>query len=212
MNDGLYHPFSEERFLAYQTGLKALINRAKASGAHIIVLTPPPFDPQSIPTRKTLLAEGKSDYGFKTPYKDYNQVLKRYRDWIMTLKFPKVTPIDIHTPFQSHVTLSRVSNSNYTLSSDGIHPNPLGHHLMARTILKQLQLFKDPNSLQEADFLAKKDPLFNKISKRTAMRSNGWLEYVGYTRARKTVKTDSIEEIEAQAQNMQKEINKLRNS
>ncbi|MDP6446091.1 MAG: SGNH/GDSL hydrolase family protein, partial [Pirellulaceae bacterium] len=45
MNDGIYYPFAAERFEAYQNGINKLIAKVNASGAKLILMTPPPFDP-----------------------------------------------------------------------------------------------------------------------------------------------------------------------
>lgn len=211
MNDGLYHPFSEERFSDYQKGIVSVIEKVKATGAKVIVMTPPPFDPQSVPKKKKLLDEGAADYGFRTPFKNYNDVLTKYGQWIMQLDIPDVTTVDIHTPMQKHVTEMRKVDPEYTISHDGIHPNPLGHLLMARLFLRSLNLLDDKKSLAEAEALRKKDRMCGWVAKRTAFRANGWLEYVGYTRAKKTVKSDSIEEVKKKAAEMQKDIDKLKN-
>ena len=50
MNDGIYYPFDEQRFAAYQDGINRLIEKVQASGARLILMTPPPFDP--LPLRK----------------------------------------------------------------------------------------------------------------------------------------------------------------
>ncbi|MDD7985381.1 SGNH/GDSL hydrolase family protein [Lentisphaera marina] len=210
MNDGLYHPFSQERFRDYQKGILALIEKVRASGAEVIVMTPPPFDPQSLNPRKTLKSEGADDFGFKTPYENYNDVLAKYGQWIMTLKIPGVTTIDIHTPIQKHVDEMRTKDPKYTISGDGIHPNALGHHLMARSFLKSLNLLNDDKSLAEAKEARKTDRLCALINKRTSQRANAWLQYVGYTRGTETVKTDSISDAEQEATLMQQEINKLK--
>ena len=45
MNDGIYYPFGEDRFKAYQNGVNRLIEKVHATGAKLILLAPPPFDP-----------------------------------------------------------------------------------------------------------------------------------------------------------------------
>ena len=45
MNDGIYYPFSKERFATYQQGIKRLIDKVHKSGAKLILMTPPAFDP-----------------------------------------------------------------------------------------------------------------------------------------------------------------------
>src|ERR1700682_2171978 len=48
MNDGIYYPFSEERFKKYQEGIQRLIARGEKAKAKIILLPPPPFEAQAI--------------------------------------------------------------------------------------------------------------------------------------------------------------------
>lgn len=58
MNDGIYYPFSEERFQQYQTGINTLIDKVTAHGAKLILMTPPPFDPLPMQKKgKLLMAE-----------------------------------------------------------------------------------------------------------------------------------------------------------
>src|ERR1043166_7579591 len=44
MNDGIYYPFSEERFKSFQDGMNWLHSEAGAAGAPIVHVTPPVFD------------------------------------------------------------------------------------------------------------------------------------------------------------------------
>ena len=41
MNDGIYHPQSDERMQAYQQGINKLIADSRAAGATVVLLTPP---------------------------------------------------------------------------------------------------------------------------------------------------------------------------
>lgn len=45
MNDGIYYPFSEERFEKYQAGINQLIEKVHATNAKLVLLTPPPLTP-----------------------------------------------------------------------------------------------------------------------------------------------------------------------
>jgi len=45
MNDGIYYPFSDERFQKFKDGVRRLRERAAAAGAKVIHVTPPTFDP-----------------------------------------------------------------------------------------------------------------------------------------------------------------------
>ena len=45
MNDGIYYPFSEDRFKKYQEGMLGMLLTAFETGAKVVVVTLPPFDP-----------------------------------------------------------------------------------------------------------------------------------------------------------------------
>jgi hypothetical protein len=91
------------------------------------------------------------------------------------------------------------------ISNDRVHPGEEGHLLMAKTILKGLGVTVPDEDLATI----KKDPLFNLVAKRRAMRASGWMPYIGYSRG-KTFRADSVEKTEADAQKLQDEINALR--
>lgn len=121
MNDGIYHPFSEERFAAYRDGIDRLAARVRGAGARMVLLTPPMFDPR--PKGDTVAGPGAPEYGYKKPYRDYDSVLARYGEWIMTFE----NAIDVHGPMVRHGGI---------LARDGVHPGAEGHWLMARAVLE----------------------------------------------------------------------------
>src|ERR1700760_3309515 len=41
MNDGIYHPYSDERFRKFQEGMQSLRDKAIAPGARVLHVTPP---------------------------------------------------------------------------------------------------------------------------------------------------------------------------
>lgn len=209
MNDGIYHPFSSERFTAYQKGILSLINKIKGTGAEVIVLTPPPFDPHSIPSRKTLLKEGAADYSFINIFYNYNDVLAKYGAWVKSLEIEGVTTYDIHTPLQKHLEKMRQGNPEYSLDGDGIHPHALGHLLMGRTLLKSMNLPHGELPLQEEAKLVNADLLWRRLRQKSGLLSKAWLDYIGYTRG-EVVKSDSIDEALQTAADLQVQIDQLR--
>ncbi len=125
MNDGIYHPFSEERFAAYQQGIRELIRKVHGAGARMVLLTPPPYAGTVVPVAGPKRGE---PFGYKTPDPDYDAVLARYADWVLTLGFQNhVEAIDIRTPMLPHLA------EEYR--GDPIHPTPFGHRVMARAVL-----------------------------------------------------------------------------
>lgn len=86
MNDGIYYPFSEERFAAYQAGMLRLSTQIREAGAKAVLMTPPPFD---APSMNGLLQPAEADdFSYLAPYRDYDHVLDRYADWLLSGAVP----------------------------------------------------------------------------------------------------------------------------
>jgi lysophospholipase L1-like esterase len=128
MNCGIYHPFSEDRFKAYQDGINELIDQCQSAGAEVILVTPPPFAGRVKP--KSPPAEGEP-YGFKTPASDYNEVLGRYADWILSLDGKNGIRSIMIRP-----AIERFMEKCYP--KEPVHPNEFGHELIGEAILWQL--------------------------------------------------------------------------
>ena len=82
MNDGIYYPFSQDRFKKYQQGMQQLSRVVKKSGARLILLTPPAFDPLPLKLAGKLLPAGAEKYAWFAIYEDYDDVIKKYADWL----------------------------------------------------------------------------------------------------------------------------------
>jgi len=207
MNDGIYHPQSPDRMVAFQTGIRLLISKVKASGARLVLLTPPPFDP--IPVSSSVRPPGAPDYSFMNPYVQYNDVLADYARWEMTLPLSDARVIDLHTPLSKFLADQRRADPNYKFSPDGIHPPPIGHLLMAQAVLTGLGVPMHSADPEAELNTVTSDPLYVLVAAHRQGRSDGWLSYVGYTRG-DTVKTDSIASTEEEATEQQKEIDQMR--
>jgi lysophospholipase L1-like esterase len=149
INDGIYHPFNEKRFAAYQEGIESLIKKVRGAGARLVLLTPPPFASAGPPLPAGLDAAGQEaflakanaeadieaekdpkKFGYRTAYPYYDHVLARYCKWLLTLDGRDgVSVVDIRTPM-----LARIKETH---GGDAIHPNGTGHAIMAQTFLKQ---------------------------------------------------------------------------
>ena len=206
MNDGIYHPQSPERFQAFQKGVRKLIAEAKGAGAKIILLTPPPFDPE--PLHSTRPADA-SDFSYAAPYVDYDGVLADYAKWEIILNSTDVQVIDLHTPLAEYLQAQRKSNPGFRFSADGIHPDRAGHLLMARTILNHLGIQVQNGDLTGVLTQIDSDPLFDLVAKHRQTRSDGWLAYIGYTRG-ETVRSNAIDPTENSAAAWQQQIDHQR--
>ncbi len=147
INDGIYHPLNDKRFAAYQAGIESFIKKVHAAGARVILLTPPPYartgpfpEGADVAAKEEILkkadveadAEAEKNpnkFGYKTPYPYYDEVMARYSKWLLTLNSRKdVWVVDLRTPM--------LAKSKETHGGDPIHPNGLGHSIMAEAFLK----------------------------------------------------------------------------
>jgi len=126
INCGIYQPFSEERFAKYQEGIKTLIDKVNAIGGRVVLFTPPPFAGKYTKVREP--ADG-TDFGFKTPYKDYDDVMARYAAWLLTLDGNDgVRVADIRKAMLPHIA--------HSYARDPVHPKPFGHEVMGEAFLR----------------------------------------------------------------------------
>lgn len=116
MNDGIYLPFDEARFNAFQNGIHWLHEVVEKSGAQLIHVTPPIYDERKDPA--------------------YANVLDIYSDWLVSLRYTKNWQvIDLHWPMRRELEEKRSLNPDFAFAKDGIHPDESGHFLMAKIIL-----------------------------------------------------------------------------
>ncbi len=207
MNDGIYHPFSKERFQAYQEGIRKLIAKIKEAGAVPVALTPSMFD--VLPKGSAAVDINAKQFGYKTPYKEYDSVLEAYGKWLMSLRKEGLMVIDAHKPMLDYTRKQRKTDPNFTLAKDGVHPGPLGHWIMAESILKawgapkaKLAAFKqavDSGKSPEA-------PVFAQIQEKWKLMGPAWLYRVGHKRNPKPV---DFEAAQAQAVDIEKKVREI---
>ena len=175
MNDGIYHPFSDKRFKIYQDGVNRLIKKVHASGAKLVLMTPPPFDAVPLKKKKgALRPAGSSQFAYFAIYEHYDRdVISRFARWIMQQKGRVEMVVDLHTPITAHLAKQRKQNPQYTLSPDGVHPNPLGHRILGDTVLRAWGL---PS-------LTRPDPkLLSLLQQKTRVLHDSYLSAIGHKR------------------------------
>ena len=173
MNDGIYYPFSEQRFAAYQNGVNRLIKKVQASGAKLILMSPPPFDPLPLRDKDKLRSLGSESYAWFAIYDGYNDVLARYSAWIMEQGDRVDMVIDLHTPVNAYVSTKRTTNADFTLSPDGIHPNEEGHRVLSRAIQTAWGM-GEPRQVPSR--------LLMLVQQRQRLLHDAWLSHVGHDR------------------------------
>ena len=185
MNDGIYAALDEERFNAFKNGMLKAIKEIKKTGAEVIVMTPTPFDVNSF--TPWLSDEPVPDAGYQHPYKYYNDTLKAYAQWVMTLgeKEGVSKTIDLFNPMTAFLESTYDKNPEYS-SGDGIHPNNIGHWIMTKSMIKQLfnvTLSRMPFYVQKS---ARGD-FFNLLWFDNETISNAWREEIGHTNPNKDI-------------------------
>jgi lysophospholipase L1-like esterase len=178
MNDGIYFPFAESRFAAFRDGMERLHAAIVATGAKIIHLTPPVFDP--LPIAAKTLPAGLDAY--PTPFAGYDEVLARYSAWLLDQRARGWSVIDVHGPMTAALTQLRQTNPNFTFSKDGVHPDALGHAVMARAVLDAWQLRPDEDELLAQLTTDPDGALLKLIRERRKLRMNAWLTATGHRR------------------------------
>ncbi len=176
MNDGIYFPFSEERFAKYRKGMTWLAGKVKAAEAKLLILTPPVFDAE--PIRADTLPAGLDVY--PKPYAGYDDVLDRYSEWLLDQRSKGWRVEDVHGPMRRHLDSKRRAQPAYRLADDGVHPNDTGHRLIAGAVLKAWRI-AGANSvrIEKEEAAARTLPL---IQARQRMLKDAWLTDVGHTR------------------------------
>lgn len=174
MNDGIYAPFSQDNFQAYQTGIHRLIEKVHAAGAKLVLLTPPPFD--SLPLRKAgqLRARDSQIFDWTAIYENYDEdVIAPYARWIMQQRGQVEMIIDLHGPVIAYLADKRRTNPDFTMSGDGVHLNAEGHRILAEAILSawQIPLTREPDG-----------ELLSLIRKKQSLLKHAWLSEVGHLR------------------------------
>lgn len=176
MNDGIYHPLNAERTQAFQDGMRRLHDKVTRTGAQIIHLTPPVFDP--LPIKNRVLPAGLDRY--EQPYEGYDAVLDAYSQWLIDMRSKeKWNVIDVHGPMNAALTQKRKSDPRFTFANDGVHPTPEGQLLIARVLLDAWGLKVRTDGTPEHVHGA---AILDTVHKKHAILRLAWLSHVGHKR------------------------------
>ena len=166
MNDGIYMPFDDTRFQKYREGINWLHAQVIKSGASIVHITPPVFDER----------KGKA----------YANVLDIYSDWLISCRYTaNWDVIDIHWPMKKYLEDQRCLDSTFMYAGDGVHPNEIGHFIMAKQILLYLGETELTNAKDIKNALLNNkngDGILALVEKRQELMKDAWLTYTGHKR------------------------------
>lgn len=166
MNDGIYLPFDDDRFQKFKDGIKQLHEQVLLSGAPIVHITPPVYDP-----RKGAV---------------YANVLDLYSDWLISSRYSmKWDVLDLHGPMKKFLEDRRMVDTAFLFAKDGIHPNDLGHFVMAKAILLDLgnqELSKATDIPSALSGFKNGDAVFKLVEERQSIMKDAWLTLIGHKR------------------------------
>jgi lysophospholipase L1-like esterase len=209
MNDGIYHPFSDERFRKFQDGMRYLHDRAAEAGAKVLHLTPPVFDP--VPIKANTLPGGLAEY--RKPFEGYDEVLDRYSVWLLGRRPAGWDVVDVHGPMKQYLATERKRAPNFRLADDGVHLNPAGHWLIAREILVHWGVpareLATATSVEQVLSAGKHGPeILDLVRRKQRVLKDSWLTTVGHKRPGMS-RGVPLEEAEREAGKLDAEIRKL---
>jgi lysophospholipase L1-like esterase len=167
MNDGIYLPFDEGRFRRFQEGIEWVRRKLAPTGAHILHLTPPPFDET------------------KGGHPGYAATLQRYAQWLLDQRGKGWDVVDLNGPMTRYRDKRRRLEPNFALAGDGVHPGDLGHWLMAREILQHWGA-DDVSGTDSMAALMTNHPqgeaVLKLVQRKQRMLKDAWLSDIGHKR------------------------------
>jgi lysophospholipase L1-like esterase len=183
MNDGIYYPFSPERFAKYQEGMAFLREHASARGVKVLHLTPPVFD--ALPIKARTLPAGLDEY--RQPFEGYDDVLQRYSDWLLAQRAKGWDVVDIHGPMRRSLDDARQRDPKFRLADDGVHIDATGHWLICRLLLDHWKAVTPEIALaatveQALDGAPKGRETLTLIRQKQAILKDSWLTATGHKR------------------------------
>lgn len=166
MNDGIFLPFDEDRFKKFKQGIQWVCSTAHEYNTNLLHITPPAY--------------------FNEQNREYERVVELHANWLLEKSAKDDWMVlDIFHPLKTRQKQSKFSNINASLYGDGIHPNLLGHKLIASELLgfldSSIQLDKFPGSLL-FEIHQYGEQILKYIQKRQRYLRNAWLSKIGHSR------------------------------
>jgi len=135
MNDGSYCAFNPEIYARYMNGQKALADTIKAAGAREVLLTTCP-----------------TDYEKREDRDLYNESLAKQADGVVMLGEERNIPVgDIFHPMREVQKQVKAKHPGFTMIPDSVHPDPVGHLVMAYFAIRQIDAPKQVGTISIND-------------------------------------------------------------
>ena len=138
-----------------------------------MLLTPPPFDPMPMQKQGKLLPADAEKFSWNAVYEDYNHVMHHYADWILEQADHVEQIVDLYHAMDGMLAIQRRQDPEFSITTDGVHWNDVGHQFAADTLLRAWQL--EPASQLDDDFI-------RQVNNRQQLLHLAWLAHVGHQR------------------------------
>ncbi len=196
MNDGIYMPLDENRFMKFKEGINWLHDElAKADVKMIVHLTPPVFDER------------------RGGHPGYAHVLDVYSDWLLSQREVANWEVaDIHGAMKKYLEDQIQKDPSFALANDGVHPGKTGHWIMSKELL--LYLGEENITTEESISTAMAnstngEKILELVSQRQLIMKDAWLTSTGHQRPGMNPGLP-IRKAKKKAKKIAKEINALR--
>lgn len=138
MNDGGFAGFDAGRLSYYLSAQRELAAAVRGLGARGLWLTPTPVDGRK-----------RSASGFYKDLDRYPPALERFADGLLGLVGELGAPVvDLYHPLAATIAEIQVATPAFSLAPrDGVHPDAVGHLLIARQVLAALALPRSCGSI-----------------------------------------------------------------
>ena len=132
MNDGGYKAFDEETYRIYMEGQQALADTIKTAGAREVLFTTSPVDD---------LPRGELSV--------YNPTLARMANGILEFAGKRqLAAIDLFHPMLDVQRRAKEKDPAFTMIPDGVHPDPVGHLVMAYIAMRAIDAPREMGELE----------------------------------------------------------------
>jgi len=166
MNCGIYQAFDEDRFAKFKAGIERLHAAVEKAGARIIHLTPPIYD-------------ARPDTPGPAGAVDYDAVLARYSEWLLSKRADGWAVIDVHGPMKALLEEKRKENPAFVFSPDTVHPDDEGHWAICRAVIAGLG---DEEAARAADLPTRLAAFLPDVTKRMLLLRDAYREAAGHLR------------------------------
>lgn len=168
-NDGIYQPFSQERFDIYKKGIEQVVEKLHKSGFKVALMTPTPFDPLSFNGELSR----QEEVPFGSVYYEYDKVMETYSNWIMSCGLGDKV-IDTRSAVKEYLD-SRRKNEPSFRTGDGIHQGEEGNYIIASQVLKALF------SIDIGTYKEKSMPyIYKYVRKKSGYTHRFYKEFIGH--------------------------------